>query len=425
MRVLWFSNTPANSDEYFNSELKGTGGWLKSLDRALQDSVELHVAFYHHQGSSSFRYKNTTYHPINRGKHRLELIKSRIFNYVMDQEDLDLYLELIQQVQPDIIHIHGTENPFGCILDNIEIPAAVSIQGNITIYHHKYFSGIEKQFSTVGKQYFSNIKKILLEQTFLDVYKRFGKMKNRELNNLKSCQNIIGRTDWDRRITRLFAPRSKYYHCDEILRDQFYTAQWQPPNNDKLILHTTSGNSLYKGFETICQALTELNRYGLEVEWRVAGISKDDSIVKAVKKKLTNNYPTQGLKLLGKIDANELVLRLLEADIYIMPSHIENSPNSLCEAMLLGLPCIATFAGGTSSLLQDGKEGILVQDGDPWAMAGAILEFSENPAEAEHYGLLARERSHARHSDKKIVTNLLDIYRRLSGGGTTTQIKVS
>ena len=29
MRVLWFANTPANAIEYFNKELKGTGGWLK------------------------------------------------------------------------------------------------------------------------------------------------------------------------------------------------------------------------------------------------------------------------------------------------------------------------------------------------------------------------------------------------------------
>lgn len=42
-----------------------------------------------------------------------------------------------------------------------------------------------------------------------------------------------------------------------------------------------------------------------------------------------------------------------------MPSHIENSPNNLCEAMILGMPCIATDAGGTSTLLSNMKDGLL------------------------------------------------------------------
>ena len=61
MKVLWFSNTPANSDEYFNNELSGTGGWLKSLDRSIQKKVDLHIAFYHSQNIGSFRYGKTQY----------------------------------------------------------------------------------------------------------------------------------------------------------------------------------------------------------------------------------------------------------------------------------------------------------------------------------------------------------------------------
>ena len=79
MRVLWFSNTPANSDEYFNSELKSTGGWLKSLDKELQNEVELYIAFYHNKDIKSFKYLNTFYHPIyKKTKSKIvELIKNQ------------------------------------------------------------------------------------------------------------------------------------------------------------------------------------------------------------------------------------------------------------------------------------------------------------------------------------------------------------
>ena len=39
MKILWFANTPANGDEYLNTQLRGTGGWLKALDKELQRKV--------------------------------------------------------------------------------------------------------------------------------------------------------------------------------------------------------------------------------------------------------------------------------------------------------------------------------------------------------------------------------------------------
>jgi len=59
MKVLWFSNTQANADEYFNSTLKCSGGWLKSLDQSLQNHVDLHVVFYKNN-LQRFVYKKTT-----------------------------------------------------------------------------------------------------------------------------------------------------------------------------------------------------------------------------------------------------------------------------------------------------------------------------------------------------------------------------
>jgi glycosyltransferase involved in cell wall biosynthesis len=93
-----------------------------------------------------------------------------------------------------------------------------------------------------------------------------------------------------------------------------------------------------------------------------------------------------------------------------MASHIENSPNNLCEAMILGMPCVATFAGGTASMLKDGAEGVLVQDGDPWVMAGAILELINDNNKAVLFGKNARERALVRHNKTTIVSELLASY---------------
>ena len=163
MKVLWFSNTPANSDEYFNNELKGTGGWLKSLDKELQNKVELHIAFYHNKDIKSFKYLNTFYHPIyKKAKSKIAQLISLKFSKIIFTEDVDKYLSVVDKVKPDIIHIHGTENPFGYIIDKTNIPIVISIQGNITVCYHKYLSGIEKKYFSV----YNNFTYSLLRYSF-------------------------------------------------------------------------------------------------------------------------------------------------------------------------------------------------------------------------------------------------------------------
>ena len=180
---------------------------------------------------------------------------------------------------------------------------------------------------------------------------------------------------------------------------------------NKTVIHTTLCNSPGKGFETICEALFELNHAGISnLEWQVAGISESDLIVKIVKKKLKDRMPSNGLVFLGNLNEKHLVEKMKQAHIYVMASHIENSSNSMCEAMILGMPCIATYAGGTASLLNDNEDGILIQDGDPWSMAGAILELYNNPEKAIEYGKNARNKALVRHDKEKIAAELLSIY---------------
>jgi glycosyltransferase involved in cell wall biosynthesis len=415
LKVLWFSNTPALGTEYLKIGSAG-GGWLTSLNKELQEHVELHVAFYYAKYSPKFYYEKTYYYPICKQNWKLEILKRLLYNPFVDKKDMQIYLSLIKQIQPDIIHIHGTENPFSCIIDEVEIPIVVSVQGNISVILKKFCSGIEKEYLSVNNHNIKNIKSFILSGSFNKDYKLFVKMQKREERNLKQCTNIIGRTDWDRRITSILSPKRKYYHNDEILRDNFYNKKWTcPTNTNKLILHTNISNSPYKGYETICEALYELNKTDKQnIEWRVAGISESDLIVKVVRKKLKNKYPKSGLVFLGNLNEKQLIEKLKEAYIYIMPSHIENSSNSLCEAMILGMPCIATYAGGTASLMKDGEEGILIQDGDPWSMAGTILELYNDPAKAVEYGNNARKKALIRHDKNKIVNDLLEIYQNIT-----------
>jgi glycosyltransferase involved in cell wall biosynthesis len=416
MKVLWFTNTPVGGDEIL--KLGATrGGWLSSLEKVLKDKVELSIAFYYARFSENFNHKGVSYFPICKKNWRVHIIRKNIFGDFIDKEDLPKYLSIIRKIKPDVIHIHGTEDPFGCILGETDIPVVVSIQGNYTVYNHKYFSGIERDYAHIRNISILSPYSWIFNKSWNQRYRTSSVPKTkREKKNLRNCHYIIGRTDWDRRITRILAPQSVYFHCDEVLRDSFYQNKWEKPDNKKVIVHTTAGEAIFKGFETVCQALNELNKIGINIEWRIAGMSKGNLLDKMVKKKLKGSYPHRGLIFLGNLHEKALVDRMLEADIYVLPSHIENSPNSLCEAMILGMPCITTLAGGSSSLLKDKEEGLVIQDGDPWSMAGAILELAADKELAIRYGQKAGETALIRHNKDKIVSELLEIYKALIKG---------
>jgi len=71
---------------------------------------------------------------------------------------------------------------------------------------------------------------------------------------------------------------------------------------------------------------------------------------------------------------------LAASDLFVLSSHLEGMCTSLLDAMLLGLPVVATRAGGIPDVVVDGETGLLVEVRRPDALAEAILEMVREPA---------------------------------------------
>ncbi len=412
MRVLWFTNTPSMAENKAGHKPVG-GGWIKSLEKEIVKSkkIELGISFYSNNKLDDFNQEVTKYFPISKNIPSSKAMKlyDRMVQSMEPNEDVEKFVAIIKEFKPDLIHVLGTEGPFGLIQEKIKnIPIVISIQGNLTVYKDKYFSG----FSKYDVKKHSSLKSKLVFNTYNDFYKKFKKAVIREQRILKPAKNIIGRTDWDRRITRVLSPESTYFHNDEILRDLFYQQKWQPNKSDRTILFTTTGSNLYKGLETILKAANQLDKLKINYKWHIAGVSPNDELVRLTERTFKIKA-SKNIVFLGKLSEEELVAQLLKATIYIMISHIENSPNNLCEAMILGLPCIASDVGGTSSLLTNKEDGLLIQDGDCWVLAGAVLELMDAKEIAIKYGENARKKALLRHNPKRIVDELLEIYNSI------------
>jgi glycosyltransferase involved in cell wall biosynthesis len=414
MRVLWFTVTPSLAASHLNVSVTGRG-WIESLHEKINDiqGIDLAVAFVHGEKELvRFNLDKTTYFAIpSRTPGKIKKLMDRHLNRVDDSELIEYCIKVVNDYKPDIINIFGTEEAFGLISDKVNVPVVIHLQGLLTVYEKKWYPpGISK----IDLLKRAGIKNILKANTLVQNYYYYKRSAIRERQIFKVGRYFIGRTDWDKRVSAVLSPKSKYFYGSEILRKDFYSNTWfQKPNETKIFLSTIQAN-IFKGLETILACaiiLKELDQF--KFKWVIAGISDDDEMVRIFEKKAGRKFRDCNVALSGRVKAAELINIQLGADIFIHPSHIDNSPNSVCEAMLLGMPVIATYTGGTGSLLVEKKEGILIQDGDPYSMAGAITELIDNPGYAVQLGQNARAAAIKRHNPDIIVNNLLSIYSRI------------
>lgn len=102
---------------------------------------------------------------------------------------------------------------------------------------------------------------------------------------------------------------------------------------------------------------------------------------------------------------------LRAADIFTLPSHREGMPRSIIEAMLSGLPVVATDIRGSREEVIDGESGYLVPLGDVQALARALQRLAADQALRKSFGQAGRERAAELFDERKIVARQLALLK--------------
>jgi len=418
MKILWFANTPCGATEKLTGKPVFGGGWLYALSEELvkHEDVELHIAFYWGAAVDAFTYKGITYHPIllegdgNKwGRLVNRFIAAR--SNKIDMKMLPRLMDVVNDVKPDLIHIHGSENNFGMVASKtLPCPVVMSIQGLLSLYIYIYFRGYTKQ--EISKN--EGLREKLLMSGISMKEKSFRRRGAMEREFFKNIPNIIGRTFWDKAGSLALNPNRRYYEVGEIMRPEFFSAVWDKKEFSKpFVISTTISTGYYKGLETVYHTAKVLKNAGFQFEWQVIGLSENDLLARLSEKQVGKKAKELNIHLLGRKSAGEMVKFMTAADLFVQVSHIENSPNSLGEAMLLGMPIIATFAGGTASMLENNVDGRLVQDGEPYSLAGMIMEMAADYEQAKVFGEHARQTATNRHNPEHVCGQLLTAYNKI------------
>lgn len=405
MRILWFTNTPSN---YKAVGGYNGGGWISSLEEeiAKRTDLQLGISFFKNNEPHKIIKGNTIYFPLKMEKC---LFGGRWKKRILEPEKIDCanvtkYIEIIDEFQPDVIEVFGTEDSFGLLTKIINIPVVIHIQGLLMAYENAYFPPSISKHNYLWSDI--NLLSILKKKIHL---LNFHNNANREIRIIKCNKYFIGRTVWDERIVKLFNQNAIYFYGGEILREVFYEDQSRTLPN-KAIIITTISSPLYKGFDVVLKTAKLLKgEYNLDFTWIVYG----DISPNFIENKVGIFSREVNVELRGVVTAAELKKSLLGATCFVHPSYIDNSPNSICEAQILGVPVISTNVGGISTLLKDGEAGWLVPSNDPFQMAYLINMLSKNINLNIKKGLVGKNIAKQRHNKTIIVDELIKTYNIL------------
>lgn len=128
-----------------------------------------------------------------------------------------------------------------------------------------------------------------------------------------------------------------------------------------------------KNFALFLQVVAETVRKGLSMEFAIAGVGPEDDVLKQRARELR----IEGrVRFLGYVEDVRKVLSA--ADVFMLTSDFEGTPIVVMEAMAQGLPVIASRVDGTTELVDDAQDGLLVEAGDCAGFVSALARMAED-----------------------------------------------
>ena len=186
------------------------------------------------------------------------------------------------------------------------------------------------------------------------------------------------------------------------------TQEWSQPHRDdteeKLIV-SVGRFAPEKGHRYLIEALNTLDREN--ILWRCTFLGEGE--LEAELRALAAEYElSESIAFPGFCE--DVFSMLLTADVFVLPSLHESSPNALIEAMGIGMPCIASDVGGIVDLIEDEKNGLRVAPQDSTALATALHQVLTEPDFASELGKNARTTIQEKFDSDVSIRKLEEIY---------------
>ena len=406
MKLVWLVNTllPQIAKAQGKKQVV-IGGWTVQLADVLSNDPDIDLTVFYPQHEVKGIISG------NAGKIRYAgFFENAVPELKYNSDMTEMIRTELLKIKPDIVHIWGTE--FTHTLSMVRAFArpertVISIQGLVHKIGPVYDSGLPDRI--ISRHTFRDL---IRHDSIREQRDKFLRRGEYETAALKEVCHVIGRTEWDRNAVLSANSALKYHHAGEILRESFYKAKkrWDPAAAEKHRIFITQCYYPIKGMHFVLNALSKVKRKYPDTVIAVSGknmfpgsvkeLIKQDSYGKYICELIMENGLKNSIEFLGEQDEAGMVDQYLRCSAFLLPSVIENSSNSLGEAMMLGVPCIAGAVGGTPDMMRS-DEGWLYDHKNIDELSSLIIkvfDITDREKKGEDTGLnriLERAAEHA------------------------------
>jgi glycosyltransferase involved in cell wall biosynthesis len=406
-KILWFSNLV-----FSETTIKSSGTWLNAMGWALASREDVQL--------------------INISQARVQTVSrvdcGKILQWVVPYEKLRRnglpskltmkgIADVVSVVQPDLIHVWGTENYWGLLTARklLTQPALLDMQGIKYAIAPKMMGDLT--FSEILKCI--SVKEFLRPSSFFFCSQaNFEKGRRFEEEIIQGHRFVAVQSNWVRAHVEAVSQASQIFPTRILLRHEFMEAPpWQvKQKSDSPVIFTPSGCSIpYKGLHVLLRALAILKKTYSCIRLVVGGALPQAGIRRSgyerwLLREVNRLNLSENVFFLGSLSAQEIIHQFNLASVAVIPSFIESYSLSLAEAMVAGVPVVVSYAGAMPELAEEDKSALFFPSGDAVMCACRIKELLESPNLSMRLSVNARQVGRLRHNPSDVVKRQLEIY---------------
>lgn len=416
MKILWLVNIiMPELAEHLNMNSSVFGGWLIGAKKAVEEtenSLVICCTADSEKLCGRYQINNTVYYIVKKSS--------------MDNMSAS-FSKILSDENPDVIHIYGTEFAQCLALSRVSLPqkTLVTIQGALCIYKDLAYADIPSKICD-DNIYHKILRKLHKGGDSIQLQKNsFEERAVYEEETLKNVKYINGGSRWGNSVARSVNPGCITMNCNLILRDSFYNSRlWNYEECEKHTIYALYSYPI-KGFHKLLEAVSIVKNFYPDVKIKAVAGKQYYRNYNKIKTWLMNKAPdyqwyVQGLiekyglkdniEFLGRLSEEQVKQELYNANVFVSASSIENQSTALGEAMILGVPSIASFVGAIPEMIDNGTDGFTYPFNEAHLLADCICSLFENPLLAKQFSVKGHEHASKTYDREKNKNDLINMY---------------
>jgi glycosyltransferase involved in cell wall biosynthesis len=348
LRVAWISDYPIEWLPHLPASLQGLkrqhpATWAQVLLGEFQrlGDVEVHVIAMRSRikGSVTFNADGVSYHVLRAS--RVARLASVFW------ADALLIRSLLRRIKPDLVHAWGTERAAALVASRLGRPYLVTMQGLLNWVVQVIPS------AHVYLKFMARLEPVALRRA-----------------RVATCESRFAVDYLSRRYPNLKIRQAEHAPGPDFFRIR----RTRPADGTRILAVGTLG--MGKGTDLLLQALDCL-KAGHDFTVTLVGSGSPDFIEQL----RTRTSPELWNRIVMKehLTPAEVAAELSRATLLAHPTRVDNSPNSVKEAAVAGVPVVASEVGGIPDYITHGKNGLLFPAGDHEALTRSLREALAHP----------------------------------------------